>query len=1125
MSTDSTIKNGASARPDIATQIEDRDHDAGLLEQAVYAKIEESLGALRLRESSVDWEDVLNLLREGQGLIEREGMAAFQARLQDKAGNPDAKKIDAYCHLHNVMQTVRSYTPVLGERSLQMETHGAFENLKAAIKEMKAVGYTKEEVVKFFVEVKISKSFTAHPTETLSPTGIQLCKKLVTAAEHEDAFARHDAIVDVIGQMVVCTNFGAGKKGNILEQIDSSDSLARVHNEGCNTLERYIADIITGEYGDAEMADKIRLDLAPRSWDYDSDGNNVAEGWAMLSKMSGTTIHAIEDTLAYMEMAQNEEAGLALNDSFQQLFIDLSQLHANLDPIYLRARDITTVIANVIEPEQKAAIYKENYAEMQNLTTKFGEIYNFKDKDRGFHFYTDVLTRLHEVEGEVARSPDAALYINEAYRTLRRNGFVLEKGQTRQNDIVHTQIIDNLFNSADFRARGVLESHEFLDIDTKGKFSALVPDQQNRLLEKVNTYCEKNGNRKQIRDDLFSANPLSFDKGGNGYPRQERTLLDRFKLRSLYPLKFDQGIISDSGDLGPTRQMFIADIFGMSNMRHMPLHEDRLTLSRQAELMATFQRFGGREGIDRRRHLTMKDPLWNSQFTGREVHDLPIMRPCSDAERGGGSATRLEAFQSFRDNIQTSYDTRTPVEIMLGGGLSMGRWGSDVGIPRRVQEQKLKEIAVERGVPFSHSDKTERRIMRAALAILYTEQGRAKRYYTATPGQVADDFANKIAEMIRGRLDLEGRVPDYTYIQRPGKMSPGLAELAPRLRDKAIDDFMKLRFAVSGDSNGKDVKEIITNKLGRKITAPNIISYMNNGARPASKTGKQEMTDVRAIENNERDYLSQLHAGGYYGAGNLMQTLWRELHDTQSPVVLEDIHDLINHPEWDFNYFTKNVADAGRADFAHALAKTGWADATFDDLIAVGKSIRFVKPRGQDSYRMVFDNQGGKITDEQAYIARIFYDRTMFLGMLEASLNTKPSNGPTMKSTQASIIESMRPDDNAPSAEPGPLTQDRYKASMAIVAEHKKNMAGYAVEYMLEDHITARIEAGEKKEAIIESLGGERFMRRAASAYRAGTVPHWPLWTGAVTYGVNPAAKPQPEPRPHVVPDAPAHAQ
>ena len=1108
-------ESAATGQAEILRKIEDRNDAAHALENLVYAQIERALPDLARREPSVDWQDVFSLLDESTDLIMRKGMTAFQTRLQDAAGNPDTKKIAAFCHLYNVMQTVRSYAPVLLERAHQTETDEAFLALKEAIHEMKDKGYSLDDAAKLLDEIRISKSFTSHPTESLSNEGVILCNKLVAAAEAQTPGERAKNIEQVIHEMVLCENFGASKKSGILEEIDASDRLAGIHNEGSNILERFVASALEEEYG-AAPKEHVSLDIAPRSWDYDSDGKNNAEGWAMLAKMSGTTMHMLESARFCMGSALSLQPKLAKNIRFTDLTAALDGIIKKIEPIHARSREITEKLAVMKEPEVRAEVYKQLYEELQKVTADFGKIYNDVDaQNRGFHFYMDTLEDLDSIRSSLkATNLGAMLYIDEAYRNLRRNGFVLEKGQTRQNDIIHTQIIDNLFRHAPFRARKVLEAGEWADIDSKGGFSKMGIEHQHRLLEKVTQFCQQNGNRKDVLSDLFLANPLSFDKGGNGFPRQERTLLDRFRLRALYPLKFDQGIISDCSDLGPARQMFIADLFGMNEMKHMPLYEGRSTLSRQPQLLELFQRTGGSTGVNRRRELTMSDPLWNGFFRGRDVHEISTMFPCSDGERIAGSATRLETFGSIRTDIRESYDRRMPLEIMLGGGMSMGRFGGDPAIVRRVVEQELKAIAMERGIPFSRHDKSDRRTVRAALANSYTAQGRAPRYCTSTAGQVADLFASRVTEMIHGRLDLEGLVPDYHYIQKPGGMSPEMRAISTRLRDRAIDDFIKLRFATADASATNESPNIITNRLARMITTPHTIGFMNNGARPASKSGATEMTDVRAIENNERDYISRLHMGGYYGAGNLMLGLWKEVHKATPVIMPDDVRKFINDPEWEYNYFIKDVVDAGRADFTYALDKAGWKNPTFDSLVNVGKSVQLVKVAGQDHYQMVFDNDGGKITPEQAYLAKVYYDRLLFISMLEAAINTKPGKGATLKSSQADILKAFRPKDNSVHVDLGPLTKEKYKASVAIISEHERNMPGYAVQYMIEDHVTRQVAAGTAKEKVVAALGGEGFMRSAAAAYRAGTVPHWPLWSGAVNYGVHYDVKPQPAPRP-----------
>jgi hypothetical protein len=1008
-------------------------HDAvsQKVEKRVLEIIDSSLPELKEKTPDANWNTVVSLLRSGHEIIAREGSEEFQNHFKNADGTLDTATIAAFSHLQDIVSTVRSYVPVLIERSFESDNGQALQDLSQAIKNMKKAGYGLEDVQQFFKDVKISKSFTVHPTEHHNEKGISLDLSLVSTAELPPEH-RDEMLDEAIRQMIL-SPIGAEHKNSILEEIDASDKWARIHNQGASDLERFIGDVIEKEYG---ARPEISLDIAPRSWDYDSDGKNNAEGWAMMAKMATTTMGALNDVDAAVKLVENLRYNVQMMN-VNQMRHQLFKIKSRLQPIYERSRAITQKLAE-LSPEDRKQFYIDHYEELKQNQEAFAHIYDDSDpKERGFKTYRDILHDLNKIRKSKAIKDDdenVRMAVDNAFRNLRRTGLALEKGQTRQNDIIHSSIIDNFFASKEFRAQEIISAAELDEIDSKGGISKLSVDRQYALYEKVVAFARENGNRAHLVEALFAANPLTFEDGGNGYPLQERTLLDRFALRTLYPLKFDQGIISDAGPAALTHQKFLADLFGMSKMRHMPLFEDRSTLSNIGKLVEVFNDNGGRDGVDRRRSRSKQDKHFNWFFSGRYIHDLPLMVPCSDSTRGAGSGALMEITHEIRKVVRKAFDISEKTskekqediavafEVMLGGGLSMGRFGADVGFMRRVIEQELKEIAKERGRPFDRNDKIDRRMMRMAAGILYTEQGRAKRYYTATSAQVTDDFARRITEMVNGRFDLEGLVPDNAYIAKPHKFTnPAMNEIAVEAWHVAIDNYIEQRFQKSAKGG------YVLDNLAEIVTCPNAVSYMNNGARPAAKkSGVKKMTGVRAIENDQRNNVSRLYTSGF-GMGAVMEYL--ESKHAQGVIDESDIRELFAAPEWDYLMFTKEYANALRVDFSHAekaLAKADEAD-----------------------------------HEERAYLRALKNDHARFVeGVKRYAVN---------------------PD-------------KQFPVSRQIANEDKAVEPALAVVHLVEEYIKAQPE--DHRSAAIKALGGEKFMRQLGSAYRSGTMPHWMLWMG-----------------------------
>src|SRR5690606_3301857 len=56
--------------------------------------------------------------------------------------------------------------------------------------------------------------------------------------------------------------------------------------------------------------------------------------------------------------------------------------------------------------------------------------------------------------------------------------------------------------------------------------------------------------------------------------------------------------------------------------------------------------------------------------------------------------------------------------------------------------------------------------------------------------------------------------------------------------------------------------------------------------------------------------------------------------------------------------------------------------------------------------------------------------------------------------------------------------------------------AGLVLVRGLEDKIQSLVEQGFSLQDAVKEVGGEAFLRQAGAAWRAGTMPHWQLWSG-----------------------------
>lgn len=1017
-------------------------------------------------------------------------------------------------HLNLIRHEMRSSATVIADRTYNVDDPEVYDELRQAIKDMKTMGFTYEETVKMFnQDIKFSKSPTPHPTENLSINGIKAYMKVMEAAETSRE-VRQEKMEAAISAMLLSNDVSPSEKFNILDEIDLSDLYAENHNQGVNNLERFIEDTIEDEYGERP---KISLDATLKSWDYDSDGKNNAEGFAFMAKTSSTTMAALNMTIRSIEEAQQDGLVPIDNvDEVEKALENCKALKGALEPVYARSREITLELAK-LEPDARQDYYKRVYEnEYTSLERQFASIYDaVGTKNRGLDFYQDTISTLRDaVEGQAAVTPREENPLDDALRIFRRNGVALEKGQPRQNDFKHIGIIHNLINYKEFRDLGVLSPEALAEIDavkgyaTPEEKGGLSEHRKHEILNDIAEYVELNGNARDIQKMLYDANPLEFDD--NGYPAQTRSLLDRFNLRHYYPHKYEDSINSDAQPGSDERLHFFFRVFGIKRGSSMSLHEDRGTLPRKPDLTVTFVNHSGRDRITRLQsyHETAELPWHLDKSGGKDMHKS--MTGPSDAQKIGGPAAQMEIFWIWGQGVQNAWKHKYYLEQMFGTGMASDRFGADGGTNSDVAAQEMMEIVKEHG-PFDRSIQEHRRFMRAALAESFTQQGRHKRYAMSTPAQITDDLTARMTDKIHKRFELEGLVPVGTYIAPKPKFRNDRVEGYMRdLSSAWIDRFNKAREATVSDGVMYGDPDYVFNDFADKVTCPNIMGYSNHGARPAAKGGsaKQAM-NVRAIENQQRHQISQLFAGSLYGAGKMMKEIgysYRLENPDPNQVKLTDadIEDFMSHEYWNFNIHVKAIAAAGSVNNGYALDQIGWPDATFDELKAVGERVLFVDhPERGDEVLMVYSGPRQELTNAQLYAAKLWHDRLAYVSHMEAAL-TKKGEGPTLADDPETIMQAFRPENNSPEVGVGVKTQLRWHDAMEIAGEHMVNLPQFNAQYAREAQWKKDQQSGLPKAEILERQGGEDGLRQSRSAFRAGTLAHVSYWSGEKRIGIQP---------------------
>lgn len=1044
-----------------------------------------------------------------------EGVKDFQALFKNPDGTINFEKVRVYSQKTGAFNMVDSMEPVIHRLQDNTDKIDLQDRANRLVKSLFDAGVPLEEALNVVNKLsKVINALTPHPTEHLSKNGIDLIEELFEAAELPRS-SRFKKISAVLKKIDSSADFFASKKSTIKDEMDLSNQRALICILGANEWDRALEQAFLAYY-DAEV--DICTNTAPRSWDYDADGKPNAEGLAMIAKLATSTLGMYQALYSYLGSIKAEGIDPETFEKISDLKEKMGFLIRQLTPLHDEARQIIDELAMTADPEKREALYKKHYPRLRELTGDLENLYSVVGdrKTLGLHFYEQSLTALDDIRKKLPADTDDHFFADEAFRTLKKCGFALEKGQTRHNDGDDNDIIDALFANQAFREKMDL-SDDVIGLLNESSFSVLKPEIQDMLLStltdkiyemriKIRKEMRRtDGKHESLLDDPFiklayeSLGDLEFSQG-SGYPDQARTILDRLVIRSLMRFKFEEGVISDATRGAATRQNFLAAITNQPQMKHMPLFEDPESLSNTAELNAIFAKHGGQSNIQAR---VERIPA----FLGTGSKALHIMFPASDSEKVSGPFARMRMFYQIKDLVRYALENNMPLHIQLGGGHSFSRHGSDVTFIRKIVAQEMNEARKERGYAFDPDPEKDEQLIRMSLTVMHTTQGRSKRIYYATPDQVANDLGDKYNDMIEDYLELTGRnSPQTPKIDDMPSLDDATETAAQEAMQSATKTYEKFRNAQSSFSN-----DLIVDRFANLVRCPHLMPFMNNGARPlskkkAAKEGQEienPVSDKRAIENDESWYLAQSFHHGFFSSGQFMEEMIGKMKDPQSGVNKNGIRDLVKDPRWAFTTIEHNMVDAARFNATHLfdrVSSKGIEEWSFDRAIAIGKSVNL------ENNKMTWD--GADITEEEAYLCKIYYDRMLFIATTEAALNTNKQSGPHLDMGLDEMIQAIRPTDNSLEVMPGPKTLEEFPVITEVLEEHRKNMDHFAIMYMINDYIEEQIQAGRSKSDIIKNdfgngdyAAGEAYLRNICAAYRAGTIPHKLYWTGKRAYG------------------------
>lgn len=1006
---------------------------------------------------------------------EEKFLAEFKAMTEEER--------NAYSHLRLVEHTLDTAAHILAHRNRPDDgEHNAY-NIENMIELARQAGYTNTDIENFFADVRIWKAITPHPTEHLDDEGVELFRALVGVGEKPEEGQKPE--LEAIIKTMLSSEITPKRRMTTFEETDFALRQAQVYRNGQREMFRRVNDAVAKSFeGFARTPDlshsKSTISTGMRVWHAggDADGKANADRWALLHGMLSLTKGAVEDHLNDLNRASQlvaEDPCLSLKSDWQSnqkpfyyVTQALEELKQRIETLEGRFIDTDAAGNKKLKETADYEVIKEEFAHLYS-GMKIGK--NTFETRKGFE---QQLTENFEIFADNTENEEAREIMQESLFLLRQYGLSAAIIETRHNGILLKDTMNNIFSDKQFVASLNLPAELETALQGKKMFTGvknpedgLSPEEQKKILE----YAASHSTPAQRREAFLRANPHAKD--GNGYTVQTHEIFERYSLMSLNPSQFGMAIIAEADEMSTAYQRFLAEPFGATTLLHTPLNEEYATIRDMPENMVKHHLNGGQHDISERA-LMGSNGSW---YGHNMVHGQMV--PCSDSGKEYGLLVRVLETEGFRQTTAKSAGLGIATLIKRGNGLSLERGGGDDMMYTRYMAQILREYAEVRGKPLDPEDPHDRVILQMATFFSNTEQGRAIRMNSSTPGQVCDDLSEKIGEMLGRRLELQGLVHSGTFIPPRGKYSPKTHKF---LMETAYD-MMQLYSSYRHAKGEKGEGNVIDN-WATIVSDPSMAGAANSSARAQSKSsGKKSeaLTAQRAIGSNIWMAMARTRHDGYFTAGEFLERMHSRYND--SGLSKQDVKEFtVDSQWWRRNFFLRALMPAVRSDMKHGFDKLGMTDMTFDRAVAIGKTVRV------EEGVLKYDNPDGTLTDEQALQAVVFWDQVRLLALTEAGLAINEADSPYNKPLDE-LIKTVRPEDNSVHILPGKKTLQRWPQLLQAAESERQALP----ELVMADYYEDRIRAGEKVD--------DPSKRLVISAARAGTIPHPPTVLGREAYG------------------------
>jgi hypothetical protein len=890
-------------------------------------------------------------------------------------------------------------------------------HFESMIRLAKNAGLSDRDIGIFLSDLDLRKTITAHPNEHLNREGVRLFRRGVAIAylppEKREAAMRslvHDLLRTPLTPTRKDTNF---------EETYNAVEQAKIIRDGQRVAFRRLNAAVRKHYGQHVTPPdfkhpKVMPHIVLQSWHAggDADGKPNSDRWALMHGMLSFTRAAVEDHLNDVLQAEEAIASTPAGSLTQQFETSGERLHdvrkalqdlkARFDR--LEARFITTDADNnkSLIPGVEYDAIKDDFEAVYKGLHIGGLEFNGRE---GFERELEAIF----LDLSSSLKNDQAREIMEAsHFLLSQYKLTIAQIESRHTGPILATMIDNLFSNRKFLKKVDLGSA----VSKKKKFTALPQDTQRDLMKQVSEKLTP----PELMAEIYAANPEEIDE--NGHFVQNHETQRRIELIKINPRQFGMAISAEASGMSAEYQQFFAEAADVRTLLHTALPEDYKSLCNMSGSFEAYEQAESGEANIRERMLAT-DGGWS----GGHMH-IGGLIPCSDSLKLLGRPVTWLQVEAIRQNTVASIRSGIARLIKWGNGASIERGGGDSMASKRYEAQTLQEYTKKRGKPLDPNNGRDRVLLRMACFHSNTEQGRAQRVYSSTPDQVAAGLTTTIGELLGRRLELMGLVKDGTFIPQRDKLSARMHAHLNNTAYAVMQDYQDFREVSYSDSD-----EPVADSWAQKTGAITMTGFANKSARAASKSkGSASFTKVRAIQSNDVLRSTQTKHDGWFICGEFM----RRTHTLYSGGQLSagDIEDFMGEQWWRRSFFSRALTAAVASDMSKGFRKLGVADQwNFDRAIQVGATVK-VEINAAGKKKLVFDNPDGRITPEEAYQARLFYDQALLAALTEAALGIKSRDiqGKTaFDQPLDALIQSVRPPNGGIDIVYGERIQKRWK--------------------------------------------------------------------------------------------------